>query len=85
MGLWPEIHRAWAAVDDELIVWNYEGDAGESGRESGDYWLVCVLRWLRWLWRTSDKLCKHFTVWALHRLLLRAATVHVRMPSPMII
>ena len=37
MGLWPEIHRAWAAIDDELIVWNYDGDTGATGRENGDH------------------------------------------------
>jgi hypothetical protein len=37
-GLWPEIHRAWASVDDRLVIWNYEAaEEGAAGGEDGDW------------------------------------------------
>lgn len=39
MGMWPEIHRAWAAFDDELLIWNYEEDVPEGGIPT-DYRLI---------------------------------------------
>lgn len=31
MGLWGEIHRCWAAFDDEVLIWNYDEDVPEGG------------------------------------------------------
>jgi hypothetical protein len=36
MGLWGEIHRCWAAFDDEVLIWNYDEDVPE-GSDPVDY------------------------------------------------
>ncbi|MFS7992903.1 putative nucleoporin, nucleoporin, protein [Helianthus anomalus] len=42
-GIFPEIHRAWASVDNSLFLWRFDKWDGQCSEYSGDEWLELSL------------------------------------------